>query len=96
MASRKWEVERLTRSILKRLRIAQAEKCDWKADLQFYLVMYRTTPHITTGISPSELLFKCKIRTKLQALEEFSFDDMKFEIKIVKERKKPTLRRQNT
>ena len=38
--------------------------------------MYRTTPHSTTGVSQSELLFKRKIRTKLPALEDFSFDDL--------------------
>ena len=70
------EVERQNRSILKRLRIAQAEKRNWKAELQSYLIMYRTTPHTVTGISPSELLFNRKIRTKLPTLTDFPVDDL--------------------
>jgi hypothetical protein len=59
------EVERQNRSILKRLKIAQAEKRDWKSALTTYLLAYRSTPHNTTGVSPAELLFSRKIRTKL-------------------------------
>lgn len=46
------EVERQNRSILKRLIISQNEKRNWKEDLLDYLVMYRTTPHSTTGRTP--------------------------------------------
>ena len=49
------EVERQNRSILKRLKIAQIEKRNWRDELSDYLTMYRTTPHSTTGISPSEM-----------------------------------------
>lgn len=33
--------------------------------------MYRSTPHSTTGVSPAELLFGRKPRTKLPMLTEF-------------------------
>ena len=36
-----------------------------------FLMMYRSTPHSTTGISHAELLFGRKIRTKLPHLQEF-------------------------
>ena len=32
--------------------------------------MYRSTPHSTTGVSPAELLFNRKLRTKLPQLEK--------------------------
>lgn len=63
------EVERQNRSILKRLKIAQVEKRNWRDELSDYLTMYRTTPHSTTGVSPSEMLFKRKIRTRLPTLD---------------------------
>jgi len=62
------EVERQNRSILKRLQIAQAERRDWKQALTTYLLAYRATPHNTTGVSPGELLFGRKLRTKLPDL----------------------------
>ena len=38
-------------------------------------MMYRSTPHSTTGVSPAELLFGRQIRTKLPQLREFSIED---------------------
>lgn len=43
------EVERQNRSILKRSKIAYAEKKDWRDELLTFLLMYRTTPHLVTG-----------------------------------------------
>lgn len=65
------EVEIQNKSILKRLRIAHAEKKDIRSELQTYLMMYRSTPHSTTGISPAELLFKRKIRTKIPDISDY-------------------------
>ena len=70
------EVERQNRSILKRLQIAQAEKKDWKQALTTYLLAYRSTPHNTTGVSPGELLFGRKMRTKLPGLIDNAHKDM--------------------
>ena len=66
------EVERQNRSLLKRMRIAQAEGKEWKKEVRKYLVAYRSTPHSTTGVSPAELLFGRKVRTKLPELREES------------------------
>ena len=57
---------------MKRIRIAHAEKQNWKEDLQTYLLMYRSTPHSTTGVSPAELLVKRKLRTKLPEIYDYS------------------------
>ena len=70
------EVERQNRSIMKRVRIAQSQNIDWKADLQKYLIMYRSTPHSTTGVTPAELLFNRPFRTKLPQLNDISVDDV--------------------
>ena len=37
--------------------------------------MYRSTPHTTTGVSPTEMSFGRCIRTKLPQLQEFSDED---------------------
>jgi len=50
---------------LKRMRIAQAEGKKWKKEVCKYLIAYRLTHYTTTGVSPAELLFGRKIRTKL-------------------------------
>lgn len=70
------EVERQNRSLMKRIRIAHAENKDWKEEIQNYLMMYRSTPQSTTGVSPAEMLFKRKMRTKLPEMTEFGEVDM--------------------
>ena len=62
------EVERQNRSLLKVIRIAQAEKKDWRRELLKFLTAYRSTPHTTTGVSPAKLLFGRETRTKLPSL----------------------------
>lgn len=37
------EVERQNRTLLMRIKIAQAEKKDWKREIRKYIVAYRTT-----------------------------------------------------
>ena len=58
------EIERQNRSILKRLPIAQAKGRNWRLEMDDFLMMYRSTPHSTSGVSPAELLFGRCIRTK--------------------------------
>lgn len=64
------EVERQNRSLLKRLKISQNTKSDWKTDLKKYLLMYRSTPHSTTLRSPADLMFRYQIRDKLPTMNQ--------------------------
>ena len=51
------EIERYFRTLLKAIRIAHAEKKDWKHELLRYIFTYRNTPHTSTGVSPASLIF---------------------------------------
>jgi len=62
------EVEQQNASLMKRIRIAQAEGVDWKKELRRYVTKYRSIDHTTTGKSPAELLFNRKMRGKLPEL----------------------------
>lgn len=64
------EVERQNRDILKRLKISQMEKRDVRESLWEYLIMYNSTPHTTTGKSPSELFFKRLNRDKIPSVDK--------------------------
>ena len=59
------EVECQNSSLRKRLQIAHIEMKDWKKELNVYFAAYRSLTHSMTGVSPAELLFGQKIRTKL-------------------------------
>uniref|UniRef100_A0A1L8DIS4 RNA-directed DNA polymerase n=3 Tax=Nyssomyia neivai TaxID=330878 RepID=A0A1L8DIS4_9DIPT len=64
------EVERQNRSLLKRLRISHAQGRNWKQDLEKYLLQYYTTPHSTTGKTPTELAYGRTIRGKIPSLKD--------------------------
>lgn len=64
------EVERQNRSLLKRMKIANALYNDWKAELNHYLELYNNTPHTVTGKAPSELLQSRRLRTKLPCIDD--------------------------
>ncbi|CAH2089953.1 unnamed protein product [Euphydryas editha] len=72
------EVERQNRDIIKRLKICQVERKNWKEALTEYLTMYNSTPHSVTGKTPAELFFRRKFRDKIPMIDiaEHSFGDM--------------------
>lgn len=56
----------------KRLQISQeTPNSDWKWDLRMYLLMYNSTPHSTTGVAPSALMFGRVLRDKLPSMPSF-------------------------
>ena len=59
------EVERFMQPLEKAIRTANIEGKDWKRAIFKFLLIYRATPHSTTGHSPATLLFNRNIRTKL-------------------------------
>ena len=59
------EVERQKRTLLKVLRVAQAEGKDWRIEIQKLLAAYRSTPQVTTGVTPFYLIFGREMKTKL-------------------------------
>ena len=71
MATGKWQ----NRSILKCPCIAQAEGRNWKSEMDNFSMICRTTPHSTAGVSPAEVSFARRIRTKLSHFEEFGIED---------------------
>jgi hypothetical protein len=54
------------------MRIAYAAGKDWRKELNKFLMVYRITPHTTTGASPAKLLFGREIRTKVPCLKRES------------------------
>lgn len=83
------EVERANRTILKHLKISQqSANSDWMWDLRSFLLMYNSTPHATTGVAPSILMFKRALRDKLPCFGEQSLSKEEEEIRDTdKERK---------
>ena len=51
------EVERFNRSLKKANQCAHAEGKDWRKELNKFLLLYRTTPHSTTGQCPATVFF---------------------------------------
>ena len=66
------EIERQNRTLLKAMKIAYSKGQNWRKELPKFLLAYRSTPHSATGVSPAELLYNRKIRTKLPELSDNS------------------------
>uniref|UniRef100_A0A3P9H5V6 Gypsy retrotransposon integrase-like protein 1 n=1 Tax=Oryzias latipes TaxID=8090 RepID=A0A3P9H5V6_ORYLA len=58
-------IERWNRVLKETLLTAEQERKQWKPFIQNFLLTYRATPHSTTGVSPYELMFNRKMRTKM-------------------------------
>ena len=59
-------VERFNRSLKASLQIAAQQGADRRRHTQQFLMVYRATPHATTGRSPSDLLHGRQLRTELE------------------------------
>lgn len=68
-------VERMNRVLKKQITIScNTNPRSWIRDLHEFLKAYRTPPHITTGVSPAELLNRAPMRTKIPALSDYHED----------------------
>ena len=59
------EVERFNRSLKKANQCAHAEGKDWREELDKSLLLYRTTPHATTGQCPAVVFFRRGIKNDI-------------------------------
>ncbi|XP_028164810.1 uncharacterized protein LOC114355959 [Ostrinia furnacalis] len=75
------EVERQNRDILKRLKISQVEKKNWKEALLEYMAMYNSTPHTVTGKTPAELFFRRQFRDKLPMIQDMTHSSADLEMR---------------
>ena len=75
------EVERQNRTILQAIRAFVQEGKSWKKELNTFLFAYRTTPHSVTGISPAELMYGSKLRTKLPDMSHSNSNVVEGEIR---------------
>ena len=57
--------ENFFKSVCKLVHTATVEGKDPCKEINTFLLQYHSTPHSTTGKSPAELLFGCKLKTKL-------------------------------
>ena len=60
----------------KALKTAKIEGQPWKQELNRFLLQYRTTPHCTTGVPPTELLFNQTVQGKLPVLQRKTMVNM--------------------
>lgn len=75
-------VERMNRAFMKALRAANVENENWRNGLTSFLMNYRSTPHFSTGVTPAELMFGRKIRTKLPQISLAAEDNIHEKAKL--------------
>lgn len=62
-------VESFMKPLTKAVRTARLEGPDWRLALFPFLLNYRCTPHLTTGVSPAELLYNRSLRNGIPAVD---------------------------
>ena len=66
------EAKRFMQPLGKALKTAKRQGHPWQQELSRFLLQYRTAPHVTTGVPPSELLFNRIVKGKLPVLQKRS------------------------
>ena len=85
------EVERFMQPLGKAVKTAHIEGRAWQQELCRFLLQYRTTPHTTTQVPPSELLFNRVIRGRLPILHKNKFVNIHDEARENELRSKRTI-----
>ncbi|XP_057292552.1 uncharacterized protein K02A2.6-like [Hydractinia symbiolongicarpus] len=63
------EAERFMQPLNKIMRTAKLEHKDWREEVYRFLFAYRSTPHSTTKVAPSELMFNRKISYSIPLID---------------------------
>lgn len=79
-------MERQNISLLESVRAAHAEGKDCREEINKFLLAYRSTPHLTTGKSPAELLFRMKVTTKMPELDDVEDEEVELSDRGVRDR----------
>ena len=61
-------VERQNKTLVKTLKVAHVEGKEWGGELQKFLLAYRSTPHVSAGVTPAFHMFGRELKTKLPEL----------------------------
>ena len=61
-------LKRQNKTLLKTLKEAHVERKEWRGELQKFLLAYRSTPLVNTGVTPTFLMFGRELKTKLPEL----------------------------
>jgi hypothetical protein len=64
------KVEGFMKPMGKAIQAAWAEGRDWQRELFAFLMNYRTTPHLSTGVAPAEMLYKRVIRSTVPSFSQ--------------------------
>jgi transposase InsO family protein len=64
------KVEGLMKYMGKAIRAAWTEGRDWQRELFAFLMNFRTTPHLSTGVAPAEMLYKRVIRSTVPSFSQ--------------------------
>ncbi|CAB3980919.1 Hypothetical predicted protein [Paramuricea clavata] len=71
MAPGQWKSGRLHETYMgKGIRAAWAEGRDWQRELVAFLMNYRTTPNLSTGVVPAEMFYKRVIRSTVPSFSQ--------------------------
>ena len=62
-------VERQNRTLLKPLKVAHVEGKEWRGEPNKFLLAYRSTPQVSTGVTPAFLMFVRELKTKFPELK---------------------------
>ena len=81
------QVERFFKTLNKTIRAAQCDGLRWQESIFSFLLLYRNTPHVSTGFSPAQLLMNRDLRSKLPDLPAETYGSNQAEIAINNDKK---------